>query len=556
MVTRYFAMKTKTLQIKGWQLLLAVTIATSIYACKKNDPNEGLEPARIFKPSGITVRATETSAKITWTAPLLTANLKLAYAAEFSQDSTFATSEFAMQTDTAGLTVGDDKLKVRKKYYVRVKALSTNNQPESNWMVSRSFSISGEQLFDLIRDLEIKETQITLRWKPTTGLDKVTLQKEGATAVDYPISGTEATTGVKVITSLDAGIEYTAEIYQGTRSKGIRTFKTLAPTVYARVLNPGDDIVAAITNAANGDVIGLNPGTYLAGTNNYNIIQKAITLKSTSSNPLDTKVTFKEVVLNGTGAGVRFDGIELDGTPSASAYFLNLVSGNGNADAANFEPIVIFNCIVRGATTSFLRADRGSAASTYKMDHITISNTLVYDIGSTLGYHFLHLNKLQFNSLNISKSTFYNVGRALITNSTVLTSNPPAININYCTFSNFGAGNHYALLDAGANPVRFNVTNSIIANVPRTGGTVNAVAVRATGAGSGVVYTNNNTFNFLAASGGATLTFPTNITVMANNQTINLGWTNASTTFPIPAESPLRTASTDGTAIGDPRWTY
>ena len=116
MVTRYFAMKTKTLQIKGWQLLLAVTIATSIYACKKNDPNEGLEPARIFKPSGITVRATETSAKITWTAPLLTANLKLAYAAEFSQDSTFATSEFAMQTDTAGLTVGDDKLKVRKKY--------------------------------------------------------------------------------------------------------------------------------------------------------------------------------------------------------------------------------------------------------------------------------------------------------------------------------------------------------------------------------------------------------------------------------------------------------
>lgn len=556
MVINRFKMKTNIIFNKGWQLLLMVVLAVLVYSCKKEDPNDGLEAPRIFKPSGITVRTTETDAKITWTAPLLSSNLKLAYVAEFSQDTTFATSEFSLQTDTAGLTVADDKLKVRKKYFVRVKALSTNGQPESNWMISRSFSITGEQFFEQIRDLEIKETQVTLRWKPTAGLDKVTLQKKDGAVVDYPISGSEATTGVKVITGLDAGVEYSTEIYQGTRSKGLRTFKTLVPTVYARTLNPGDDIVAAITNAANGDVIGLNPGTYLAGTNNYNVIQKAITLKSTSGNPLDTKVTYKEFILNGTGAGIKFDGIELDGTPSASAYFLNLVSGNSNADPANFEPIVIFNCIVRGATTSFLRADRGSAASTYKIDHITISNTLVYDIGSTLGYHFLHLNKLQFAALNIRKSTFYNVGRALILNSTVLTSNPPLITIDYCTFNNFGAGNYYALLDAGANPTRLSVTNSIIANVPRTGATVNTAAVRATGAGSGVVFSNNNTFNFVTAIGGATLTFPTNITIMSGNQTISLGWTNATTTFTIPTGSPLRTASSDGTPIGDPRWTY
>lgn len=555
MVINRFEMKNNIIFKKGWLLLLVLGIAL-VYSCKKEDPNEGLEAPRIFKPSGITVRTTETDAKITWTAPLLTSNLKLAYAAEFSQDSTFVTSEFSMQTDTSGLLVADDKLKVRKKYYVRVKALSLNGQPESNWMVSRSFSISGEQFFSLINELEILETQVTLRWKVAAGLDKITLQKKDAAMVDYPINATEAAAGLKVITGLDAGSEYTAEIWQGAKSKGIRTFETLKPTVYATILNPGDDIVAAITNAANGDVIGLNPGTYLAGTSNYSIIQKAITLKSTSSDPKNTKVTFKEFILNGTGAGIKFNGIELDGTPSGSAYFLNLVSGNSNADAANFEPIELFNCIVRGATTSFLRADRGSAASTYKMDHITISNTLVYDIGSTLGYHFLHLNKLQFAALNIRKSTFYNVGRALITNSTVLTSNPPVITIDYSTFNNLGAGNHYVLLDAGANPVRFNVTNSIIANVPRVGATVNAAAVRATGAGSGVVFSNNNTFNFVAASGGATLTFPTNITIMSGNQSTSLGWTNATTTFQLPADSPLRTASSEGGAIGDPRWTF
>jgi hypothetical protein len=43
---------------------------------------------------------------------------------------------------------------------------------------------------------------------------------------------------------------------------------------------------------------------------------------------------------------------------------------------------------------------------------------------------------------------------------------------------------------------------------------------------------------------------------MSNNQTIDLGWTNATTDFTLPAASPLKTASTTNGPIGDPRWAF
>lgn len=155
----------------------------------------------------------------------------------------------------------------------------------------------------------------------------------------------------------------------------------------------------------------------------------------------------------------------------------------------------------------------------------------------------------------MTKSTFNNIGRGMLTCSTVLTSTLPAITFDYCTLNNFGANNMNVLISAGANPVKFNMTNSIIANVPRPSGTVNDLAVGATAAESFTVFSNNNTFNFNNAA-GVPLKFPaTNITQIGN-QSVNLNWTATTTDFTLPQGSVLRTVSSAGTAIGDPRWSY
>ncbi|WEK20929.1 MAG: DUF4957 domain-containing protein [Candidatus Pedobacter colombiensis] len=536
-------------------MVLFAVLLFAIVACKKEDPNKGLEPPRLFRPLGISVKTSQTTAKVTWSAPVLSVNLKLAYLTEFSQDSLFASSEFAIKTDTIGVTVTDEKLAVRKKYYVRVKALATANQPDSQWQVSGSFSITGEQLFLPLRELEIMENQVTLRWKDTVGLDKITLTPGSGTATSITLTPTESMAGKKVITGLKTGTEYSAEIFMGTKSKGLLKFSTLSATVYSVVLDPGADLVAAINAASNNAVIGLNPGTYSAGSSVFTLLQKSVTLKSTSGNPNDTKVNFKEFTLKGTGAGISLDGIELDGTASGSLYFINPTGVAADNEKANFANVKINNCIIHGATTSFLRANRGTAAGDYTMDQITVKNSTVYDIGSTLGYICFHLDKLQFNALTVTKSTFYNIGQAFLSCSTVIPGTPPVITVDYCTFNYFGANGRYVFMDANANPVRFSMTNSIIANVPRLTATVNNVTIRASAATSTIVFSYNNTFNFTNGT-GTTLVQPTANTSQANNLFIALGWTATQTEFTLPLVSPLRTASSTGSPIGDPRWTY
>jgi hypothetical protein len=539
-----------TINILSWLLLVVAVYSLS---CKK-DVNDGLEPPRLFKPQGISVKTTATTATVSWNAPILSGGVPLSYTAEFSQDSTFASSEFTIETDTTNIEVSDEKIQLRKKYFVRIKANAYENQPESKWVSSSAFAVNGEQWFYPIRDVELNETSVILRWMPNPQLTTITLFPNKGTLVTHTLTAGELSSGAVKISGLISDTTYIAELFLGTKSKGILTFKTPAPTVYSVVLNAGDDLAAAITNAANNAVIGLKPGMYSAGSTNFNLVQKTVTIKSISNNPSDTKVNFKEFTLRGNGAGINLEGIELDGTASAAGYFINLTGVAADAEKCAYTQVSISNCIVHAATTSFFRANRGAAAGDYTMNQIIIKNTLVYDIGSALNYTCFHLDKLAFNTMQVSKSTFYNIGRQLLTASTVLPT-APTITFDYCTLNNFGASNLNALLNAGSNPVKFNITNSIVANIPRTGATVKTELMNATGATTAIVFSNSNYFNLTNGTTTAS-TFPTSKITMVGNNNINLGWTTSTTDFTLPVNSELRTVSSAGGAIGDPRWVY
>lgn len=540
-----------TINILSWLLLVVAIYSIS---CKKDNYNDGLESPRLFKPQGISVKTADTTATVSWAAPILGKGLPLTYTAEFSQDSTFATSEFTLTSDTTSIVVTAEKIQLRKPYFVRIKADAYEDQPESKWERSSSFSINGEQWFHPIRDVELNENAVTIRWKPNPEFTTLWVGLNKGTPVKYTLTPAELSSGVKKITGLISDTTYLAEIWQGAKSKGFLVFRTLLPTVYTTVLNAGDDLAATIAAAANNAVIGLNPGTYSVG--GCNLVQKTITIKSLSNDPADTRVEFKEFTLRGNGAGINLEGIELDGTAANAGYFINLTGVSADAEKCAYTQVTISNCIVHAVATSFFRANRGAAAGDYTMNQIIIKNTLVYDIGSALNYTCFHLDKLLFNTLHVSKSTFYNIGRQLVTASTVLTT-APSITFDNCTLNNFGSGNLNVLLNAGSNPVKFNITNSIVANIPRPGGTVKNEAINATGTGTAITFSNTNTFNFTnGAATPAALTFPTTNITMVGNNTLDLGWTNTTTNFTLPANSLLRTVSSAGGAIGDPRWTY
>ncbi|TCO19358.1 uncharacterized protein DUF4957 [Pedobacter psychrotolerans] len=538
------------------KVAMLVLMIIALNACKKSEDQPD-EPARLFKPSEVKITSGETQAKLTWTVPLMATGKTLKYSIDFSTDSTFATIKYSATSDTAGVTVTEDNIPVRTKYYARVKANATADQPESKYVRSSVFQLSGTQLFLAVRDNDIKETNITLRFKPTVGLSSIVLTPATGAAVTTSLSTADAAAGIKTISGINAGVLYSAELFDGTKSKGLVTFTTLLPTNYTVKLNPGDDLAAAITNAANGAIIGLNPGTYTLAATSF-ITQKTITIKSTSGNPTDTKVNYKEIDLEGTGAGVTLSGIEFDGTAGASLYFINFIGSQAaNGSAATFTNVVVENCIVHGSTTAFLRGDRGTAARDFKITNITVNNTIVYDMGlnGSSAYYTFHVNKMQFNTIGISKSTFYNAGPGLVTASTTYAGDVvPTVAISNSTFNGFGGNAKYILLDANANPIKFTILNSILANTPKSG-TVNAAAIRSTGAGSTLSISNSNYFNLSSAlTGGTTLTFGT--ATLTSNQTQNLGWSATTTDFTLSANSTLRTAGNTGSSIGDPRWTY
>lgn len=521
--------------------------------CKKTNTSENLSTPRLFKPGGLTVKAGQTSANVTWTAPLFsTASQKVTYTAQFSKDTTFATVDFTLTSDTLGVTATDDKLTVRQNYWVRVKSNATGDQAESKWIESSKFSITGTQLFQPVRELEIQETSVTLRFTPTTGLAKITLTPATGTPINVTLSAGDAAAGLKVITGLTPNTAYSAELFD-TKSKGYLTFTTLPLTVYTVTLSSGGDLAGAIAAAGNNAVIGLNPGTYNLTASATAILQKTITIKSTSNNPADTKVLVKELTLKGTGAGIKVAGIEFDGAaPGNAAYFINLTGATADGDAAVFTSITIDNCVIHNIVNCLVRANRATTALTQKIDFIKVNNTVVYD-NAVSTYDFFTLDKLVYNRLDVTQSTFYNLSRSLVNCPTVLTGNPaPTVVFNKCTINNMGTdAGKYVILDANSNPVNFTFTNNIMANIPRIAG-VNAAAVRASA--STITFTNNNFFDFVTTLGGSTVVaLPA---TAANNKSVDLGWTATTNDFTLPVSSELRISSTTGGAIGDPRWAY
>ncbi len=542
----------------SYYLLLAGTFFMAFTGCKRDEFNSEVNLPRQFKPGEINITPGEIQAEIEWAASLFTGNKDVTYTVQLSQDSAFTGTVIQERVvDTTYTVFSDDVLNVMEWYFVRVKANALGSTAESGWVHSERFRITGEQIFLPISDIDLKDVSVLLKWRTSPGLTKIVLTPQGGPAGDIMLTPADLTAQEKLLEGLTPLTTYTAEIYRNNIKKGTISFTTKEPSLYTVTLQPGDDLVAAVANAADGDVIGLEPGTYNltdAGGAYVNLVisAKTVSIVSTSGDPSDTKVNFKEVKLNGTGAGVRIRGIEWDGTAGNADYFINLTGLNSDSEAAIFTDVIVENSIVHKTNNAFMRGNRGGN-NAHKIDSIYVNNTIAYQNG-TGTYHYFMIDKLEFKHFEVANSTMYDIARAFISWATNITMPAvPTIIVRNSTINSFGFGDrNNILLDANANVVNATYKNNIIANTPKPGQNVLASAMRA-GAASTIFFQYNNYFNLQGGTPLAPLTFPAYVQ-MANNQAIDLGWTATTTDFTLPAGSPLRTASDTGGPVGDPRW--
>jgi len=569
-LVKSYSSKMKTLYSLSRMLpiVIAVLVLSITVSCKKATEIEDASTSRSFKPSGLSYKTVKDSAIFKWNMPLYGNGKALTYTLELSTDSLFSTVDYSTITDTTGAVVTDAEIQLNTPYYTRVKVNEYKGVAPSVYTESgKAFKLTGQQFFRVIRDYEVGETTVLLHWyinASTAGLSNVVLTPaNGGQALNIAISAADAGSGEKLITGLTASTKYTAQLFSGTKSKGLLSFATADPVVFTTTISPTDNLATVIAAAVTGDVIGLNPGTYNLASSTF-ITQKAITLRSVSNNPADTKIKCRELNLTGTDAGISLIGIEFDGNYSGTSYgnaFIQLygTQATTNVDAV-FSNIKIDNCIIHDYLRCIIRGNYGAAALSHKIGNISINNSKIYNIdkANAQGYYMFSFEKLLYTSLSITKSTLYSVGSGLLNTSTTLNGSVvPSIKIDYCTINSFSGNSKYALMDANANKVAFSITNSILANTPISG-SVNAAAVRGTAAGNVITFSNSNYFNLLtAASGGA----PLNMSAlsMSGVYTINLGWNANTTDFKLTQSvdtEPILAASTNGGTIGDPRWAY
>lgn len=527
-------------------------------SCAEIEPNyEVPDDMKRFRPVSITGANGEIAVRLTWPEALFTDPGEVNYQIQVAKDSLFTAIELEKETAATTLEISDEELEIQVPYFARVRALGISSTQNSEWQRTMTpFQITGEQIFLPTFDNEIGSSTILLRWRSTSNPTRIVVTDVTGNATTFTLTDDNRSEGQIILEGLAPLMQYTAEIFEGNRTKGTTSFVMKEKSIFDIIIGPGDNFREIVEGADDGAVIGIQPGTYnvVDGDGafaNLRIIGKTITLQSVSGDPNDTKVNFRELTFTESGAGITVRGITFDGGPGGGAYFLNFAGG-----AAQFTDIIVDNCIVENVGTSFMRANR-AANNAHKMNLIKVSSSILRN-HSVQNYHIFHLDKLEFREIEITNSTFSSIGsRGFITWATNLTMPfTPKITIDRISLNGFGSRNRNDnLLDTNNNLIEFSITNSIVTNMPYEDQTVGGRLVRAN-PDSQIVLSHVNMFNL--KTGGAE---PVDATLQTYVQTSNilnvdLGWNSRTTDLTLPAATPLRTASNTGGPIGDPRWAF
>jgi len=334
--------------------ILVVFFLTLVIACKEEA--EELSLSRQFSPSKITSVNGETQVTITWASSLFTTVGDVSYAVEISDNA----SDFSnpvikatvpttnMRSNTTGISViiTDEKLTIKKDYYARVKALGADDTADSNWLMSSAFRILGEQFLLPVTGDELIDVGVLLKWKPNPTLTKIVVTPTGGAPITVSLSAADIAANSKAVMGLTQLTNYSAEIFQDTKTKGTVTFKTEKSVTGNIVdISVSGDLSPSIGSAPAGSVIFLGRGKqYILNAN----FSKSVTIMSKPDFGTNFAIVRSSSTANGVTASID------------SIVFRDLVIKGGKALNASYDADYIINvgtAVAAGTTVNRIRLD-------------------------------------------------------------------------------------------------------------------------------------------------------------------------------------------------------
>lgn len=295
----------------------------------------------------------------------------------------------------------------------------------------------------------------------------------------------------------------------------------------------------AYTSAADGDVLVLTEGTY-TGTLSFPS-GKTITLKAANG----ATVLFGNVIRNNTqsdtNGGLIFDGLDIK--PSDN-YFISTAYGN-------YKLIEFKNCTIESVGRCLIN---NSASTGNIIESFIFQNTIIKNCGAN-GYSLLYPTRYQIKNFTVQNCTLYNYASENFLWPRYASSGAINVTFKNNTVYKWSKKSSYALINMDSNTdagSTFLFENNIIYKSYVSGMTPKLLSAK-----NGTLTAKNN---LIVEYGDYNLSTPTNPSSISDLTLEGLGISGI--TFPDPdngdftivSSSPLATAGTGGTCLGDPRW--
>ena len=440
----------------------AVLMASIFFSCNKVTEIGEANLSRMFTPVGLRLTVGQTQVKIEWNASLFSQDKEVQYTVQISKDSSFqGTPDFTNVVDTTFIIVTDADIAIRQRYFARVRANASGNSTESNWMVSAPFTLTGEQIFVVpVPESDLIDVAVILRWTTTPGVTKIVITPPTGSPFEEVITDADNTAGYKLIEGLLPNSTYSAEIFAGTKSKGLLSFTT-KPTISGtniidlRGITGRPSVLAdTLPIIPSGSIVILKRGlTYnFTATTNLN---KSVTILSGSDFIPELATIFMGSNFNLTaGAAIDsliFKDVVMFSDNYAAKYIFN-INQVGTIGKVVFENVRGYR--FRG----FFRMQTGGAGT--KVTDLIINNCV---IDSLRDFSLVNTNNSNtVMNIQVTNTTLYNARKVIDHRSPGSNS----IRFENCTFYNLpgggpadGTGGLY-FIDLGtqnsANPILIN----------------------------------------------------------------------------------------------------
>lgn len=277
-------------------------------------------------------------------------------------------------------------------YTCRVQCIDADGK-ESKWSeVTRA--TNAEQIMKSVNPEELFAKKVTLRWPEGEKATEIVLTPGD---IKHAVTADEIAAGAATIEGLTPETEYEAKLMNGTKTRGSVKFTTLIDFGDATPVYEGDDLLALLTDAAEGAEFILVNGTFDIG--NFALDKS---LKISGFKPSDKPTINGRFTVATSVASLSLNNLIIDGMKEID-NLLELTDAAGNLAA-----LEVNGCEVRNMKKHIMYNNKKGTFGTVKFDNCIIDG-IANDSGD--GFDF---RGGSLTSLTVTNTTISNGVRSLL----------------------------------------------------------------------------------------------------------------------------------------------